>query len=225
MKNKIIVAVDGPAGSGKSTICKLVAIKLGLKYIDSGAIYRAITYHFMKKNGLPQLHSDFICDLDDIKIVQQYSKDGNLKVFLNSEDVSNEIRDETVTKNINMVSSNKNVRNFVTNILKKWSNEESIIMDGRDIGTVVFPNAKLKIYLDASVDIRAKRRVKEYLQMGKSLDEKEVKIQIIQRDEQDKNREFGALIKAHDAVYIDTSDMSQEDVVCKVSDMVKEVWI
>ena len=227
MKNEITIAVDGPAGSGKSSVCKLVAAKLGFKYVDSGAIYRAITYYFMKKSGSSQLDSDFACDLDyikdDIKIDQQYSKDGTLKVFLNSKDISDEIRDETITKNIGIISSNKNIRDMVTEILRKWSNEESIIMDGRDIGTVVFPDAELKIYLDASVDIRAKRRVLEYFQMGKSLDEKAIKFQIIQRDEQDKNREFGSLIKAHDAVYIDTSDMGQEDVACKISDMIRNL--
>jgi cytidylate kinase len=226
MKDKFVIEIDGPAGSGKSTICKLVAVKLGLKYIDSGALYRTITYYFMKKSGLSQLNSlnsDFICDLDDIKVDQEYSKDGTLKVFLNSEDVSNEIRDESVTKNIGIISSDKNIRHMVTEILRKWSVEESIIMDGRDIGTVVFPNAELKIYLDASVDVRAKRRVLEYLQMGKNLDENDIKFQIMQRDEQDRNREIGSLIKAHDAVYLDTSDMSREYVVCKISDMIQNI--
>ena len=223
MKDKIVIAVDGPAGSGKSSVCKLVALKLGLKYIDSGALYRAITYYFIKKNGLVKLNLDSMCNLDDIKIEQEYSKDGILKVFLNSEDVSNEIRDESVTKNIGIISSDKNIRDMVTEMLRKWSNKESIIMDGRDIGTVVFPHAELKIYLDASVEIRAKRRVLEYLEMGKNLDENDIRFQIMQRDEQDRNREFGSLIKAHDAVYIDTSDMSQEDVVCEISDMIKNI--
>ncbi len=213
MDRRIVVAVDGPAGSGKSSVSREVALKTGLKYIDSGAIYRAITLYLINRDGavtsLPEEGADF----ESISIRQEYTEDGSVKTYLNAADVSLDIRSEQITANIGAVSDNRSVRDYVTGLLREWASVESIIMDGRDIGTVVFPEADLKIYLDASVEERARRRLLEYEQMGKNLDENDIKNQIKLRDSQDKSRAYGALVRAADSVYLDTSDMTRDEVV------------
>lgn len=221
MRDKIVVAVDGPAGSGKSSVSRILAINLELKYIDSGAIYRSITWYILQIYGNIPESSQFIMDLDNITVTQEFIS-GVSKTYANSRDVSQLIRDELITKNIGIISDNKEVRNFVNMLLRKWAEDESIIMDGRDIGTVVFPDADLKIFLDASVEVRAERRIKEYREMGKNLDENDVKKQIIQRDKEDQIRPYGALIQAEDAIYIDTSDMSKNEVIEKIETIYKE---
>lgn len=212
MKKKITVAVDGPAGSGKSSVCKSLASEMSMKYIDSGAIYRAVTWYFLAKGDLNNATA-FPLWLSDLKIEQTFLKNGVCRTFVNGIDVSLAIRDEAVIQNIGAVSDSLVVRNFVNALLRKWAAEESVIMDGRDIGTVVFPDADIKIYLDASVDIRAKRRAGEYAELGKNVDENTIKKQIIQRDEQDRSRSYGALRMAEDAMYCDTSFMNQSQVV------------
>lgn len=221
-ENKITVAVDGPAGSGKSSVCRKVASDTGLNYIDSGAIYRAITWFFLEKwkGDLSKSH-DLIKSLDDIIIEQKYSPDKGTVTIVNGKDVSLLIREEKITDKIGFFSDKIEIRNFVNSLLRKWTLESSIIMDGRDIGSVVFPDADIKIYLDASVEIRTERRVKEYLQMGKNVDEIIIKNQIIQRDYDDMNREFGGLKRCDDAIYVDTSDMSFNEVVFKVETIIK----
>ncbi len=212
-EKSIVIAVDGPAGSGKSSVCRQVALELGIKYVDSGALYRSITFFYLNKYGSVGEIDDLEADLAHINIVQNFNDNGTIEMFLNSQNVSREIRDETITKNIGFFSDKPVVRDFVTTLLRAWGESTSIIMDGRDIGSVVFPHAHLKVYLDASVDIRARRRVKEYVEMGKKVDEKSIRNQIIQRDFEDMNREFGALKKAPDAVFLDSSDMSFREVV------------
>ena len=220
MRNRIIVAVDGPAGSGKSSVSKEVAIQTGIKYIDSGAIYRSITWYFLENYDNFDPDFDFKKDLPRIDIEQKFLNNGKSLTFVNGIDVSDLIRNETIAENIGIISDNVDIRNFVNNILRKWAEEESIIMDGRDIGTVVFPNADLKLYLDASVDIRAWRRAKEYQEMGKEVDENSIKKQIIHRDNQDKSRPFGALKKADDANYLDTSNMNKQEVIDRIKEMI-----
>lgn len=219
-KKKITVAVDGPAGSGKSSVCRKIAVDLGIQYIDSGAIYRAITWFFMKN------YPDFsklmgpVEKLAGVKITQVFGADGKARTFVDDEDVSLLIREESVARNISSFSDNKKIRDFVNSLLRRWAGEKSIIMDGRDIGTVVFPDADLKIYLDASVDVRTLRRVKEYSDLGKNVDENSIRNQIIQRDFNDKNREFAPLKIADDSLYIDTSEMAFEEVVDKLKAMI-----
>lgn len=222
-RNKITVAVDGPAGSGKSSVCRKVASNTGLNYIDSGAIYRGITWFFLEKwSGVLNKSDDFVESLDDIIIEQIYSPDKGIQTIVNSKDVSLLIREERITDKIGFFSDKIEIRNFVNSLLRKWTLERSIIMDGRDIGSVVFPNADIKIYLDASVEIRTERRVKEYQQMGKNVDEIIIKNQIIQRDNDDMNREFGSLKRCDDALYVDTSKMSFNDVVFKIESIIKD---
>ena len=220
-KDRYVVAVDGPAGSGKSSVCRRVALEIGVKYIDSGAIYRAITWYFIDKYGddLPAI--DAIDQLNDLKIEQVFEKSGDVKTLLNDKDISKAIREEKVAEKISLFSDNREIRDYVTSLLRKWSCENSIIMDGRDIGTVVFPNADLKVYLDASVDVRTKRRAKEYAELGKNVDENLIRNQIIKRDFKDENREFGPLKKGIDSVYLDTSNMSFNDVIVKIIELIK----
>jgi cytidylate kinase len=220
-KKRFIVAVDGPAGSGKSSVCRRVAVEVGAKYIDSGAVYRAITWYFIDKYGDDLSTVDIIEQLRNINIEQVFEQNGSVKTFLNSKDVSKIIREERVAEKITLFSDNREVRDYVNSILRRWAGENSIVMDGRDIGSVVFPNADLKVYLDASVDERAKRRVKEYIELGKNVDENMVRNQIIKRDFNDENREFGPLKKCNDSVYLDTSNMSFNDVVEKIIELIK----
>jgi CMP/dCMP kinase len=222
MRKRITVAVDGPAGSGKSSVSREVASTQGLKYIDSGALYRSITWYFLSLYGNVEKEMDFYRDLSEIVIIQEF-KDGGCSTFLNGDDVSGKIRNESIAKNIGIISDNRDVRNFVNRTLRSWAEDESIIMDGRDIGTVVFPDAEMKIYLDADVEARAMRRIKEYREMGKNLDENEVKKQIIQRDKEDMSRVFGKLQQAEDAIYIDTSHMNKESVIKKINSLISDL--
>jgi len=222
MKNKkYVVAVDGPAGSGKSSVCRKVALETGAKYIDSGAIYRAITWYFSDKYGDDLSTVGAIEQLRNVNIEQIFETNGEVKTLLDNKDVSKAIREERITEKISLFSDNREIRDYVTSMLRKWSMENFIIMDGRDIGTVVFPNADLKIYLDASVDVRTKRRAKEYTELGKNVDENLIKNQIIKRDFKDENREFGPLKKCSDSVYLDTSNMSFNDVIAKIIELIK----
>ena len=218
---KIIVAVDGPAGSGKSSVCRKAALEIGVKYIDSGAIYRAITWFFMDKYGDKLSVDNPVDELSGVNIEQHFESDGTVRTILNGKDISMAIREEKVAEKISVFSNNKEVRDYVSSLLRKWAGENSIIMDGRDIGTVVFPDADLKVYLDASVDVRTERRVKEYADLGKNVDENSIRNQIIQRDFKDENREFGPLKKADGSVYLDTSHMTFNDVIEKLKDLIK----
>jgi CMP/dCMP kinase len=220
---KIVVAVDGPAGSGKSSVSRQVAAGLGLKYIDSGAIYRSITWYVLERDGAVDGRFAFSGDIAGMKITQKFMPDGSSMSYVNGTDVTLLIRDEVIARNIGVISDNIDVRNFVNGLLRAWAGEVSIIMDGRDIGSVVFPNADLKIYLDASVDVRASRRIKEYRELGKNVDENLIKKQIIQRDNEDTRRPYGALTRARDAVYIDTSNMTMNQVVERIIELVRGI--
>ncbi len=219
----IIVAVDGPAGSGKSSVAREVALRAGLKYVDSGALYRAVTLHTMRTRGKVVEGLDFSSIIDEITLQQRYNDDGTCTTFLNGDDVSEDIRTEQIAANIGIVSDQRVVRDFINNYIRSWAADNSIIIDGRDIGTVVFPDATLKVYLDASVDERTRRRSLEYAEKGKDVDVNSIKSQIILRDTQDEDRQFGALKKANDAHYLDTSNHSREEVVTILCDMINEI--
>ena len=226
MKNeykKIIVAVDGPAGSGKSSISKEAARKLGLKYIDSGAVYRTITWYLLQKYKADLKPKEYINDLTDISINQIFNNDGSCTTFINNQNVSDKIRDTTITGNIGVVSDNIEIRNYINKLLRELAEENSVIMDGRDIGTVVFPDANLKIYLDASVEVRANRRAKEIKETGKDVDIKDIRNQIALRDMQDTSRPYGRLVKAADAVVIDTTNMAKDEVIRKVISLIRQI--
>jgi cytidylate kinase len=221
-RTKITVAVDGPAGSGKSSVSREVAGRLGLKYIDSGAIYRSITLFLLRKHGALSRDRAYAGDLEGLRVEQTFNPGGNCTSFINGEDVSGEIRSELIAKNIGIISDEPGVREFVNGCLREWGGSESIIMDGRDIGTVVFPDADIKVYLDASVDVRADRRHREYLESGKTVDLNAIRNQIIQRDREDTSRPVGALRKAADAIIVDTSHMTRPEVVEKLVAIIGE---
>ncbi len=205
MKKPIVIAIDGPAGAGKSTIAKIVAKRLNVEYIDSGAFYRAIT-----KNIL-----DSKIKIDDYMRIEELLNKIELKlnsgkIFINNKDLTKYLRTKEVTLSVSPVSSVVAVRKTVNHFLNNYAKGKSIVMDGRDIGTLVFPDANYKFYLDASVEVRALRRFNEKT-MDLSL--QNIKEAIITRDENDRNKKFGALKIAHDAIYIDTTNLSIDEVI------------
>lgn len=207
----MIIAIDGPAGAGKSTISKIIAKKLNIEYIDTGAMYRAVTYYFLKNNIDFKNETEIVQELEKIDI--DFTDN---KIFLNGKDVSKEIRTKEVNENVSNVSAVESVRIKMVDLQRSMSIKKSVLLDGRDIGTVVFPNANYKFYLIASVDIRAKRRFLEEKEKGVNLDINQIKKSIQNRDYIDSTRSISPLKKADDAIEIDTSDMSIDEVVNKI---------
>ena len=205
---KIIIALDGPAGSGKTTTAREVAKKLNYIYIDTGAMYRAATLAFLR-TGEDIEGFDFDKLMSEIKIELQPSDAGQLTI-LNGENVSKEIRTAEVTKMASPVAAVGIVREKLVDQQRELGKVGGVVMDGRDIGTVVFPNADLKLYMHASIEARAERRTKELLAAGEDVSKEEVAKRIADRDEYDSNREISPLRKADDAKVIDTSDITIE---------------
>ena len=216
------IAIDGPAGAGKSSIAKALSKRLGYIYIDTGAMYRAVALFFVENNISDGTDSRIESLLDKLEISIKY-KDGAQKVILNGEDVTDKLRLEEIGKLASKFSAIGSVREKLVALQRKLAQKENVVMDGRDIGTVVLPNADLKIYLSASSKVRAKRRYLELLEKGHTdLDINEIEDEIIKRDEADMNREISPLKQADDAYYLDSSDMTLEEVVSKILSMVKE---
>lgn len=212
----MIVAVDGPAGSGKGTLTKLVADKLNLQYIDTGAMYRCIAFK-MLEDGISLEDTDKIKEiLDDIEIDLQ-----GTKVILNGRDVSKEIRTVEVANFTSPVSAIDFIRTKMVELQRGLAKEKDIIMEGRDIGTVVFPNADVKIYLDASAEERARRRVRQNEENGISSNYEQILKDIIERDTRDMSRPNSPLKKAEDAVVVDTTDAEAEVNAQKIIDVIK----
>jgi cytidylate kinase len=215
----VIITIDGPAGSGKSTVSKILAKKLGLLYIDTGAMYRALTLKAMRA-GVNLEDEDALTGLaKSVKIKLEGRSD--LKVTLDGEDVSVEIRKPEVTANVRYIARTPGVRKEMVKLQRALGRSSGGVLEGRDIGTVVFPDAKYKFFLDASEEERAKRRNKDLVILGASEDVERTKKDIIERDASDINRSVGALKKAGDAVYIDTTGMTIDEVVGKIESIVK----
>lgn len=206
------IAIDGPAGSGKSTITQLVSQKLGLFHVDSGAFYRTLTYYLIKQ-GIDFNDEHKVSEAIKGDILEVIPGDGVFKILLNGSDVSDRIRTREITKAVSPVSAIGCVRDKVNKIFRRLSREYNIIMEGRDIGTVVLPDAQHKFYLNASVDERAKRRRLELLEKGEEHTFEEIKIDIQNRDYYDSTRKIAPLRKSEDAEEIDTTSMSIEEVV------------
>ena len=216
------IAIDGPAGAGKSSIAKALSKRLGYIYIDTGAMYRAVALFFLENNVADGTDSRIESLLDKLEISIKY-EDGAQKVILNGEDVTGKLRLEEIGKLASKFSAIGIVREKLVALQRKLAQKENVVMDGRDIGTVVLPNADLKIYLSASSKGRAKRRDLELLEKGQTdLDINDIEDEIIKRDEADMNREISPLKQADDAYYLDSSDMTLEEVVSKILSMVKE---
>ena len=208
----INIAIDGPAGAGKSTIAKLVAKKKNLIYVDTGAMYRAIALYILRL-GTDTGNSEAVArDCKGANVTIGY-EDGVQIVFLNGENVNAYLRTEEVGNTASKTSANPAVRAQIFSLQQELAKENDCIMDGRDIGSVVLPNAKLKIYLTASSGVRAKRRYDELVAKGETPDFDKIKTDIEQRDYQDMHREISPLVKAEDATLIDSSDMSIDEVV------------
>ena len=215
---KIAVAIDGPAAAGKSTIAKIVASKLGFTYIDTGAMYRAYTWYCMEKGVDCQDHDACIKFVDEVNIVLK--PDGT--VLINDIDVTKAIREPRVSGNVSYIASYKEVRLFLVDQQRKMAENDSVIMDGRDIGTYVLPNAEVKIFQIASVETRAKRRYDENIQKGIPCTLEDIEEDVRKRDYIDSHRDFAPLKEASDAIKLDTSNMSIDEVVEEVIKIIKE---
>lgn len=206
------VAIDGPAGAGKSTIAKLVAKEMNFIYVDTGAMYRAIALYLLRKGVKPDERDRFADECRGADVTIRY-EDGIQQVILNGENVSGMIRTEEVGNMASASSVDGAVRAKLLDLQRNLAKENDVVMDGRDIGTNILPNADVKFYLTASAEERANRRFKELTEKGQECNLEKIKADIIERDERDMNREIAPLKQAEDAVLIDSSDMGIDDVL------------
>ena len=215
------IAIDGPAGAGKSTIARSAARNLGFLYVDTGAMFRAIALYLLRNEVNIQDTDSLLKSLEEINIRIVYS-DGEQQIILNDENVTTYLRDEKVGNMASLSSAHPEVRAKLLQLQRNLANENDVIMDGRDIGTVVLPNADVKIYLTASVEERAKRRYLELIEKGQEADLERIKEDIRTRDYQDMNRSTAPLRQAEDAVVIDSSTMTINEVMEKIIDAFQE---
>ncbi|OEF96027.1 (d)CMP kinase [Desulfuribacillus alkaliarsenatis] len=221
MSSPLNIAIDGPAGAGKSTVAKKLADKLGAEYtyIDTGALYRAIAYQAIKFNT----------DLYNEEAVYEIAKstklafDSNNNVLINGEEKSEEIRTPEVSNNVSQVATYPKIRNHILILLRKLAMDGGVVMDGRDIGSFVIPTADVKIFLTADIDQRAKRRASELQQKNFDVDIKVLKQEILLRDQKDSEREQAPLIQAPDAILLDTTNLSINEVVEEINDVCEKV--
>lgn len=216
MENKkIIIAIDGYSSSGKSTVAKALARKLNYNYIDTGAMYRAVTLYILRNQLLTDgkvNELELESHLDNIKIEFKFNTlQQKSETFLNGENVESTIRNLEVSNNVSQVSSIGSIRERLVKLQQEMGVEKGIVMDGRDIGTTVFPDAELKVYMTSSVEVRAERRFKELIEKGQKVELKEIEENIRMRDHIDSTREISPLRKADDAIELDNSKMTQEE--------------
>ncbi len=209
------VAIDGPAGAGKSTIAKLVAKEKGYIYVDTGAMYRGLAIHFLKKGIDPENKEAVAKACQDAEVTIGY-ENGIQQIYLNGENVTEMLRTEEVGNMASKTSAIPEVREKLLDLQRSLAREKDVIMDGRDIGTNILPGADVKIYLTASVETRAERRYKELKEKGEKCDLAEISRDIRERDERDMTREIAPLKKAEDAVLVDSSDMTIKEVVDEI---------
>lgn len=212
------IAIDGPSGAGKSTIAKLVAKEKGFVYVDTGAMYRGLAIHFMKQGIKPGETDKIVSACEDAEVSIGY-ENGSQQIYLNDENVTAMLRDEAVGNMASMSSGIPEVRAKLLELQRNLAREKNVVMDGRDIGTHVLPDADVKVYLTASVETRAKRRYKELVEKGIACEYDEIARDIEERDARDMSREIAPLKKAEDAVLVDSSDMGIEEVVAKIVEL------
>lgn len=212
------VAIDGPAGAGKSTIAKLVAKEKGYIYVDTGAMYRGLAIHFLDKGIQPQETEKVIEACKDAEVTIAY-KDAVQHVYLNGKDISSRLRNEEVGNMASVTSAIPEVRKKLLELQQNLAKTQNVIMDGRDIGTCVLPHADVKVYLTASVETRAKRRYQELQEKGEDCNLEEIAHDIEERDRRDMTREIAPLKQAEDAVLVDSSDMTIAEVVKTIVDL------
>lgn len=218
------IAIDGPSGAGKSTFAKLLAKKLSLVYVDTGALYRSIGLYVKRKGADPKNEAEVLPLLNGVKLELKYSDMGQ-RVVLNGEDVSDLIRTSEISMYASDVSKLSGVRNFLLEIQKDMAKRGSVVMDGRDIGTVIMPDADIKFFMVATPEIRAKRRFKELCEKGIECSYDDILADMIQRDKNDRERDIAPAVPAEDAIHFDNSDMNIEetlDAMIKIIDGIKK---
>lgn len=216
---RINIALDGPAAAGKSTIAKIVAAKLSMIYVDTGAMYRAITYKYLQQNKT----EDFETLIAGSELALTYDEVKGQRVILDDQDVTDYLRENDVTNHVSYIASKEPVRTFAVNKQQELAAKKGIVMDGRDIGTVVLPDADLKVYMIASVEERAIRRQKDNEERGIESTVEQLRQEIADRDHYDMNREISPLKKADDAVTLDTTGKDIETVTNEILDMVSSL--
>ncbi|MCD6238116.1 MAG: (d)CMP kinase [Thermotogae bacterium] len=212
-----VIAIDGPAGSGKSTVARIVADRMNMIYLDTGAMYRAVTYYLIRIGFFESKSSDICSILNSLKLEFNDSK-----ILLNGKDISEEIRSPKIDAEVSDIAKRKEVRAFLTEVQRKIAKRGNVVIEGRDIGTVVIPEAPLKVFLTASVKERARRRYLQLRSKGIETDIKKIEKEIRKRDEIDSTRKLAPLVKPRNAVEIDTTNLSVEEVVNMIIEMGKE---
>lgn len=216
----ISVAIDGPAGAGKSTIARRLAAELGYHYVDTGAIYRTVAY-FMDLWGVSPKDVDGVNRyIDELTVEIEYDEDGLQHMMMNGMDVTKDIRTPDISQKASLISAHACVRDMLLDMQRELAEQNNVVMDGRDIGTVVLPHATVKIFLTASPEVRAKRRCDELSAKGQKVDYNKVLKDIQQRDYQDTHREIAPLKMSRDSIKVDTSDMTIEEVLEKLKEIV-----
>ena len=219
---KVSVAIDGPAGAGKSTIARRLAAELGYRYVDTGAIYRTVAY-FMDLWGVSPKDVDGVNRyIDELTIGIEYDEDGLQHMIMNGMDVTEDIRTQEISQKASLISAHACVREMLLDMQRDLANAYDVVMDGRDIGTVVLPKATVKIFLTASAEVRAKRRCNELLAKGQKAKYETVLKEIQQRDYQDTHREIAPLKMARDSIKVDTSEMNIEETVAALLKIIRE---
>ncbi len=222
MEKKISVAIDGPAGAGKSTIARRVAAELGYRYVDTGAIYRTVAY-FMDLLGISPKDVDGVSRyIDELTVNIEYDEDGLQHMIMNGMDVTDDIRTQEISQKASLVSAHACVRDALLDMQRDAAKQYDVVMDGRDIGTVVLPKATVKIFLTASAEVRAKRRCDELTAKGQKANYDTVLKEIVQRDYQDTHREVAPLKMCRDSIKVDTSDMTIDEVVAVIRTKIAE---
>jgi len=218
--DKIVIAIDGPSGSGKSTLGKALARRLGSLYIDSGAVYRAVARKALD-GGAPLEDAIAVARLARLSNIDLEGDPDHLRVYLDGRDVTSEIRLPDASRASSIIATIPEVREAVVDKLREMSRARGVVMDGRDIGTKVFPDAQVKLFLDASLDVRARRRCEEERERGRDVSVEQVRAELEERDRRDRARAATPLVKAADAIFLDTSEMPLDRVLDHVLEIVK----
>ena len=220
MPKTVSIAIDGPAGAGKSTIARRLAKELGYVYVDTGAIYRTVAYFFDTWGISPKDIDGIARYIDELNIDIWYDEDGLQHMYMNNIDVTDDIRTPEISQKASLISAHAIVRDMLLDMQREVAEQFNVVMDGRDIGTVVLPNATVKIFLTASAEVRARRRTDELLAKGKKVSYEQVLKDIQQRDYQDTHREVAPLKMCRDSVKLDTSDMDIEQVLQEMKNII-----
>ena len=222
MAKKISIAIDGPAGAGKSTIARRLASELGYRYVDTGAIYRTVAY-FMDLWGVSPKDVDGVNRyIDELTVAIEYDEEGQQHMLMNGMDVTSDIRTPDISQKASLISAHAVVREMLLDMQREMAEQYDVVMDGRDIGTVVLPKATVKIFLTASPEVRARRRCNELLAKGQRVSFEKVLKDIQQRDYQDTHRQIAPLKMARDSVKLDTSDMTVDEVIAAMKTIVEK---